>query len=542
MKRVLPYSVVSRYRVARYRARPRANVDVAVNGASDRRRWLRNTPDTYRVRDVSSRSEDVGVDSPAVDLDTVLSDVVVEGEWHSHQLEAAARFLLDPSVDVVVVARTRFRRTAWIVEEPIVEALGVAVKTKAWSEVGEAPRESCPVALYERLRDAGYGFVLLPEPGEPLKSHRVDTIAAQSVVVLSLVPLHDVGGGGRPARMALELVRRGCHVTFVAAHGSAGADLGLRYVHPNLEQRWAWDFDPGDLIGRVAREDRVLVLIEAPAPELVSEISMLKSSGYRVVYDIIDDWSDPSLGWDWYDPSVEERLLESVDAVTASAPDLVPSTANGAVVVPNAVDDSVFSASDTSVPDDFPAGEGLVIGYHGSLYGAWVDWAAIAAVAVAHPSARIVMIGDDGKTKHDLPVNVHFLGPKAQPELPAYVQRFDVGLVPFTVTDVTHAVSPLKVYEYLASGVPVAAPPLRSLEGLEGVYTDEDLVKAVALAMDAPNPDRAAALSRHSWRNRLECLFGSIDADMPSRTGAAVKTVRRTPTRYDRKDRWIRSD
>jgi glycosyltransferase involved in cell wall biosynthesis len=65
-----------------------------------------------------------------------------------------------------------------------------------------------------------------------------------------------------------------------------------------------------------------------------------------------------------------------------------------------------------------------------------------------------------------MPPNVHFLGLKPQIDLPAYVQRFDVGLIPFKVTDTTHAVSPLKAYEYLASGVPVAAPPLRSLEGL----------------------------------------------------------------------------
>ena len=134
------------------------------------------------------------------------------------------------------------------------EPLGIAVRKGVWSALGGGVHESASVVLYERLRDAGSRIVLLPEPGEPLRSQRLDTIAAQSVVVLSLVPLHDVGGGGRPARIALELVRRGYHVTFVAAHGSVGADLGLRYIHPNLEQRWLWEFDPGDLIGRVAPE------------------------------------------------------------------------------------------------------------------------------------------------------------------------------------------------------------------------------------------------------------------------------------------------
>ncbi len=53
------------------------------------------------------------------------------------------------------------------------------------------------------------------------------------------------------------------------------------------------------------------------------------------------------------------------------------------------------------------------------------------------------------------------------------------GVIPFRVNETTHAVSPLKAYEYLASGVPIAAPPLRALEGLDGVHTDTDLTVAV---------------------------------------------------------------
>ncbi len=541
LKRVLPYSVVSRYRTARYRARPRVNVDVVVADVSNRRRWLRNTPDTYSVHDVAGLSEDAPVDSPDTDPRSGLSDVVVEGDWHSHHLEAAEGLFANPSVDVVIVARTRFRRTAWVVEEPIVEPLGIAVRTSAWSDVGGAPSESAPVALYERLRDAGYRFVLLPEPGEPRRLQRMDVIAAPSVVVLSLVPLHDVGGGGRSARIALELVRRGYHVTFVAAHGSVGIDLGLRYIHPNLEQRWVWDFDPTELIGRVGKHDRTLVLIEAPAPELISKIAPLKSSGYRVVYDIIDDWSDPSLGWDWYDPAAERQLLESVDAVATSAPDLVPSTTPGALVVPNAVDDSVFAVSATPVPDDFPVGDSLVIGYHGSLYGPWFDWGAVEAVARAYPSARVLIIGDDENVQRDVPENVHFLGPKAQTELPAYVQRFDVGLVPFIVNETTHAVSPLKVYEYLASGVPVAAPPLRSLEGLGGVFTASDLPAAVAAALKGPPIDTTEVLATHSWRERLTDFFGLVGLRLNMTTGTDVSVERRPCVHWSGSERDVRA-
>ncbi len=543
-KRLLPHSVVSRYRNAGYRAHPRVNVDVLVSGNAERRRWIRNTPDTYRVRELPAPSLDTSDSSDEADLSPGMSDVVLEGEWSTHHLGKAVRSFSDPTVDAVIVARTAFCRTAWIVEEPTVEPLAIAVRRGTWNEFGGSAQPSTPIALYERLRDAGHRFVLLPEPGDPTKAHRADTIAAPSVVVLSLVPLHDVGGGGRSARIALELVRRGFHVTFVSAHGSVGTDLGLRYIHPNLEQRWVWDFDPGRLIDRVARHDRILVLIEAPTPELIAKVAPLKAAGYLAVYDIIDTWSDPSLGWDWYGSETEQRLVESVDAVTASASDLVPGTEDGPVnrtlVVPNAVDASVFGVTETSVPDDFPTGEGPVIGYHGSLYGGWFDWEAVEAIALAYPSATVVMIGDDANTVHDLPQNVRFLGPKALHELPGYVQQFDVGLVPFTISAATHAVSPLKVFEYLASGVPVAAPPLRALDGLPGVYTNPDLVAAVAEAMEAPRPDRSVALGSHSWAARLESMFEMLDLKFPDVAGHDVAVVVRETSHYGRDERRVR--
>ena len=151
--------------------------------------------------------------------------------------------------------------------------------------------------------------------------------------------------------------------------------------------------------------------------------------------------------------------MRTSDHVVASAADLaVRSERMGAkaTVVPNGVNAEVFGeVAEGEVPRDFPVGDGQSFWRHvGSLYGGWFDWVALERVAVSFPAARIVVIGDDKGGHPAMPSNVFFLGLKAQFELPAYVRRFDVGLLPFIVSDMTHAVSPLKVYEYLASGVP----------------------------------------------------------------------------------------
>jgi hypothetical protein len=121
----------------------------------------------------------------------------------------------------------------------------------------------------------------------------------------------------------------------------------------------------------------------------------------------------------------------------------------------------------------------------------------------------LVLIGDNKAAHPVMPPNVHFLGLKPQSHLPAYVQRFDVGLIPFKVNETTHAVSPLKAYEYLASGVPIAAPPLRALEGMEGVHKDADLVRAVGAALTADRPDRGRALKENSWEDRVVRITGA---------------------------------
>ena len=151
-----------------------------------------------------------------------------------------------------------------------------------------------------------------------------------------------------------------------------------------------------------------------------------------------------------------------------------------------------------------------------------------------------MVIGDD-HYKRPMPENVVYLGLKAQEDLPGYIQRFDVGIVPFVLSDVTHAVSPLKVYEYLASGVPVAAPPLRALGGLDGVYTDVDLVGAVTQAMLAPKPDRERALEDHSWHERVVRLLASVGDELPDAVGPPMKIARRVPVHYSKADRSIQA-
>ena len=62
--------------------------------------------------------------------------------------------------------------------------------------------------------------------------------------------------------------------------------------------------------------------------------------------------------------------------------------------------------------------------------------------------------------------NVHVFPPVDRPDLPGLVAAADVCLVPHVRTPLTEAMSPLKLYEYLAAGRPVAAVDLPPILGV----------------------------------------------------------------------------
>ena len=92
----------------------------------------------------------------------------------------------------------------------------------------------------------------------------------------------------------------------------------------------------------------------------------------------------------------------------------------------------------------------------------WVDLDLLADVARRRPDWHLVLIGDSTieLALYQGLANMHFLGRKPYADLPAYCKEFDAGLVPFKINELTKAVNPIKLREYLAAGLPVVSTPL----------------------------------------------------------------------------------
>ena len=541
LRPLIPERLIDRFRRA---PEPHAalNVDVVVADPEEQERWREATPDTVRVVDPQHYGPGprVPVQHPGA-LDPRDADVVAVAARPLAAAEAGDLLapLFDPEIAAAVWGPASVK--GFLAGRlPNVQADAIAVRRPAWDEVGGMPPGDANLAgLFARLAGAGHHLAVVPRPGVPRRQERIDPIrGVGAVVVLAAVPLHDVGGGFRGAQIAMELCRRGFHVAYVAQYTSGhSVELGLRFIHPRLEEYRLDEFDPEAFANRV-ETDRRVALVEIPSPPVWGVARRLSRSGFRLAYDLIDDWSDDALGGWWYRPEVEDQFITAADTLTASARLLVRSLqvrSGGRPVayVPNGVNQNMFSGVPAEVPDDIPAGSGPLLSYHGSLYGDWFDWDALRAVAEAFPEGRMQVIGDE-HGHPPVPPNVHFLGLKPQFQLPWYLAQAAVSLVPFKMNETTHAVSPLKAYESLAMGVPVAAPPLEPLVGVEGTFLDEDLPAAVRAALAAPPPDADQARADHGWAERIGRLFDALDLPLPGPDGSDIVVRERPPRTFTR--------
>ncbi|MEO8436198.1 MAG: glycosyltransferase [Pyrinomonadaceae bacterium] len=169
-----------------------------------------------------------------------------------------------------------------------------------------------------------------------------------------------------------------------------------------------------------------------------------------------------------------------------------------------------------------------VIGYVGGLH-RHVDFELLATMAQQRPRWSWVCVGPSqtaARTLTRLP-NVHLLGEQLHENLAAYMQHFDVGIVPYLENSYTDTVVPTKINEYLAMGKPVvstALPAVRAFNAShEGVITSAaqpgSFIEAIERALSLPADDDTrksrrdiAALS--DWETQLELACGLIEKTM----------------------------
>ena len=233
----------------------------------------------------------------------------------------------------------------------------------------------------------------------------------------------------------------------------------------------------------------------------------------------------------------EQALFRSADLVFVTSEKLRQRAAQFSERVhlfPFAVNLAVFQKSREareSIPADLAALKRPIAGYVGGLH-QWVDQDLMAATAAKLPAITFALIGPEQTdvTKLKTLPNVHLFGQRQHGDLPRYVGGFDVGLVPYLITEYTAIVYPTKLNEYLVMGIPVVATDLFEIRRFnsehgaivsiaDGADAFAQAVKTAVAAVPLPSEvsRRIEVAESNSWERRLEAMSALIDAELTQR-------------------------
>ncbi|MBI4169317.1 MAG: glycosyltransferase [Acidobacteria bacterium] len=242
--------------------------------------------------------------------------------------------------------------------------------------------------------------------------------------------------------------------------------------------------------------------------------------------------------------ALEAEVCRRADLVVATARRLLARArslgARHAIYLPNACDPEPFQQPGLAEPADLAALPRPRAAYVGAI-DSWFDAPLLGEVARRLAGWSFVLLGParaDLARLGRLP-NVFLLGPRPYGDLPAYLAHVDVGIVPFRLDALTHAIHPIKVYEYCAAGIPVVATPMEETAAMGAPLRladgPGDFAAALEQARAEDGAGRAARLAfarRHTWDRRFEQLMAVIG---PLRgTAAAVPAAGSAPQRRAR--------
>ncbi len=234
---------------------------------------------------------------------------------------------------------------------------------------------------------------------------------------------------------------------------------------------------------------------------LPNSIDLLKHIAFKkVYYDCVDDHASFT---GLINPAVvnqmEKELMEKADVCFATANQLLEDRqgwSNNFHLVPNGAEFERFANIQNErldLPADIESIKNPIIGFYGGISD-WINLEVIAQTAKKLPNCSFVLIGpiDTSIDQFKNLPNVHILGPRKYQQLPAYIQAFNICLIPFKINKLTKSVNPIKMYEYLSSGKPVISTPLPEVlhysNIIEIVTNEEEMIQAVTDIIE--NPDR----------------------------------------------------
>ena len=264
------------------------------------------------------------------------------------------------------------------------------------------------------------------------------------------------------------------------------------------------------------------------SPVTVDAVDFIPHDG--LVYDCVDRHS--AYGGLMNPQQVDDMELELAAksdqcfATAASLTERLQKAQPETTFIPNGANFERFvkAAEPQPIPTDMQDIPHPIFGFVGALQSC-IEYGFVEHAAKEHPDWHFVWIGKE-KPGVDLTLlrampNCHFLGMKPNEHLPEYIANFDACLNLFAKSDLSKDVSPLKFYEYLATGRPIVSTrqPDQVLQYeplIEIADTEETFVTACERAASDEDENRKQARieegRKSAWDSRVAQMCAILEA------------------------------
>lgn len=289
-------------------------------------------------------------------------------------------------------------------------------------------------------------------------------------IILASVPYDDIGGGQRSAQLTTSLIDRNIYTTYIYKYKKFDFKLN-KYIDSNFKNNYVNHIhisDVKDYNSLLKKNKYYLVLTEIPDNDFLNILIFIKNNikNNFIIYDIIDNWHNPELGW-FYEESIENKIIELSNLVTYVTKYFKLNYSEKIInkkqlYLPNASNPFEFNLYQNVWQHTIITGlkkiYKKIILYYGSLYGSWFDWDLIKYSANKNKDFAFILIGDyNEKISNNISgyENIILTGIIQINDLKYFSKHADICLIPFKDENICNYVSPIKIFEYLFINKPV---------------------------------------------------------------------------------------
>lgn len=171
-----------------------------------------------------------------------------------------------------------------------------------------------------------------------------------------------------------------------------------------------------------------------------------------------------------------------------------------------------------------------IIGYYGALTATWFDFDLVLKTIKQNPQMEFILMGLKYQDKNIKKTEEYFkklekfdnftyIPPVPYNEIPNYARHWSVATIPFQINDITLGTSPVKLFEYMAMGLPIVTTPMPECKLYKTVFIadgEEEFSAKLKQAIESKDDAKyqkilAQEASENTWEMRVNDMINIIE-------------------------------